>query len=205
MESKMNDEDLIAQGNRVKEGMRRRAAVYEEVGLKLEPMSHVNLWRHATRLTHLLTEATLVLVTPIRFGPTMNEWRHKSDKAAMVTRIIMREFATRREPLTQSRVVEMVGSRASVSTTKTVLNDGINLKLLRRVKGGYIPTELAIDESFERGLCKILQPSLVEFCRFVVSFHDSRENNLRLLDLEERKALHTDKEMTIQEKLYYER
>ena len=201
----MNDEELRAQSQRALDGMRRSANVYEEFGLELEPMSHTNLWRHATRLVQLLTEATLVLVTPIPFGPTMNKWRHKSDKAYMVTRLIMSEFAKRREPLTQSQVVETVGLRASISTTKTVLSDGVDLGLLHRVKGGYIPTALMIDESFERGLCKILQPVVVEFCRFVVSFHDSRENNLRLLELEKRQALNTDKEMTIQEKLYYEK
>lgn len=201
----MKDDELISHSRRALSGMQKRADVYEDLDILLEPMSHTNLWRHATRLTHLLTEVTLVLLTPIRFGETVNEWRHRSEKSNMVTRIIMREFCVRREPLSQSEVVQLVGARASISTTKNVLSDGVDLKLLQRVKGGYLPTSLMIDELFERGLWKILQPAVVEFCRFVVTFHDSRENNLRLLELEKRQALHTDKEMTIQEKLYYKK
>ena len=201
----MNDEELKAQCERALNGMRRRASVYEELGLKLEPMSHSSLWRHATRLTHLLTDMFLVLTQPCRYGPTVDEWRHRSDKSVTVTRIIINEFCVRREPLPQGEIVDLVGRHASLSTTKNVLSDGVDLKLLQRVKGGYIPTALLIDEIFERALWKILQPPVIELCRFVVSFHDTRENNLRLLELEERKSLATDKEMTIHEKLYYEK
>lgn len=201
----MNDEELKAQSERALKGMRRRANVYDDLGLKLEPMSHTNLWRHATRLTHLLTGMFLALTQPCRYGPTVDLWRHRSDKSVTVTRIIINEFCVRRKPLPQNEIVDLVGRHASLSTTKNVLSDGVDLKLLQRVKGGYIPTALLIDETFERALWKILQPAVVELCRFVVSFHDSRENNLRLLELEERKSLATDKEMTIQEKLYYEK
>lgn len=201
----MNDEELKAQSQRALKGMRRRANVYDDLGLELEPMSHTNLWRHATRLTHLLTDMFLVLAAPCRYGPTVDEWRHRSDKSVTVTRIIINEFCVRRKPLPQGEIVDLVGRHASLSTTKNVLSDGVDLQLLQRVKGGYIPTELLIDETFERGLWKILQPQVVELCRFVVSFHDSRENNLRLLELEKRQALNIDKEMTIQEKLYYEK
>lgn len=201
----MNDEELKAQSERALKGMRRRANVYDDLGLKLEPMSHTTLWRHATRLTHLLTDMVLTLTQPCRYGPTVDLWRNRSVKAIIVTRIILREFCVRREPLAQGEIVELVGRHASLSTTKNVLSDGVDLQLLKRVKGGYIPTALLIDETFERALWKILQPPVVELCRFVVSFHDSRENNLRLLQLEKRQALHTDKEMSIQEKLYYKK
>ena len=200
----MDNKDLIAQAERTKDGMRRRSRVYRNNDLELEPMSHTNLWRHATRLIHLMAKMSLSITSPLELGPTVNEWRYRSEKSLITTRYIIDEFAVRRKPLGQTEIVQIMAGRAAESTVKNVLRDGFDLGLLKRVTGGYIPTALMIDECFERALHRILQAPVVEFCRFVVNFHDSRENNLRLLELEERQALATDKEFTMQEKLFYE-
>ena len=200
----MDHNDLIDQAERAKAGMRRRSQVYRDNDIELEPMSHTNLWRHATRLIHLMATMSLTITKPLALGPTVNEWRYRSEKSLLTTRYIIDEFAVRRKPLGQTEFVQIMAGRASESNIKTVLRDGVELKLLQRVDGGYIPTALMIDECFERALHKILQAPVVEFCRFVVNFHDNRENNLRLLELEERQALATDKEFTMQEKLFYE-
>ncbi len=176
----MDDSGLIAQAHRTKDGMRRRSRVYRDNGLELEPMSHTNLWRHATRLIHLMATMSLTITKPLSLGPNVNEWRYPARHYLHKFRLFIDEFAVRRKPLGQTEFVQIMAGRVSESTIKTVLRDGVELKLLQRVDGGYIPTALMIDELFERALHKILQAPVVEFCRFVVNFHDNRENNLRL-------------------------
>lgn len=199
----MESEELIAQTNRASLGLQIRAKIYRKSGLELEPMSHKVLWRHATRFINLITTMTLTITRGMDdIGPQVNEWRYRSDKSLQVTRVIIHEFAKRRKPLGQTEFVQIMAGRASESTVKTVLRDGLDLALLKRIEGGYIPTPLLIDQLFERSLHLILQQPVVEFCRFVVNFHDSRENNLRLLELEERQPFTTDKNRTIQERIF---
>ena len=186
-------------------GFQERMKIYEQAGLEIEPISHSFIWRHKVSLVRLLTGVSIFFNQPPgATGPTVQKWRNISDKHREVTRFIIHHMQTAEGPLSQAELVRLCEEVASETSVKTVIREGKRLGLLKHVSGGYVFTDFCFIELFGRGLAKILNPTVVEFCRLVVRFWDQREENLKLQKLESQGLYKESSFLTIQEKLFEE-
>ena len=201
----MNSDDFETARKVAVAGFQERMKIYEEAGLEIEPISHSFIWRHKVSLVRLLTGVSIFLNRPPgAVGPTVQKWRHISDKHREVTRFIIHHMQTAEGPLSQAELVRLCEEVASETSVKTVIREGKRLGLLKHVTGGYVFTDFCFIELFGRGLAKILNPTVVEFCRLVVRFWDQREENLKLQKLESQGLYKESSFLTIQEKLFEE-
>tara|TARA_R100000700_G_scaffold20517_1_gene27261 strand:+ start:3382 stop:4029 length:648 start_codon:yes stop_codon:yes gene_type:complete len=187
------------------DGIQKRMEIYEAADLEIEPISHTFIWRHKVSLVRLLTGVSIALNRPPgKVGPIVQKWRYQSDKHRDVTRNIIHHMQMAEGPLTQTELVALCCDVASETSVKTVIREGKRLGLLKHVKGGYVFTELCFIELFGRGLAKILNPIVVEFCRLVVRFWDQREENLKLQKLEAQGLYKESSFVTMAERLHGE-
>jgi|TARA_R100000458_G_scaffold51798_1_gene52892 hypothetical protein len=201
----MNSDDFETARVAAVTGFQERMKIYEQAGLEIEPISHSFIWRHKVSLVRLLTGVSIFVNRPPGdAGPTVQKWRHQSDKHREVTRFIIHHMQTAEGPLSQAELVRLCEEVASETSVKTVIREGKRLGLLKHVTGGYVFTDLCFIELFGRGLARILNPTVVEFCRLVVRFWDQREENLKLQKLESQGLYKESSFVTIQEKLFEE-
>jgi len=161
------------------EGIAARAAerddFYCRVNQRAETASNRYLWRHRFYAQALLTDMMVVLLGDAVSGPTVAQWRAASQKQGLVARHIIRDCYAKRGPTTVNIIWKALKPAVSQGSVKKCFSAGIDLKLLKRVTGGYIPTGLLVTEMQERLTEKLMHPDVQAFCRFAVMWADQRQ------------------------------
>ena len=160
------------------EGIAARAAerddFYCRVNQRAETASNRYLWRHRFYAQALLTNAMFALLGAGISGPTVAQWRAPSQKQALIARQIIRDCYAKRGPTTVNIIWKALKPAASKGSVKKCFSAGVDLKLLKRVTGGYVPTALLVQEQQERLTEKLMDPDVQAFCRFAVMWADQR-------------------------------
>ena len=161
------------------EGIAARAAerddFYCRVNQRAETASNRYLWRHRFYAQALLTDMMVVLLGDAVSGPTVAQWRAASQKQASIARHIIRDCYQKRGPTPVNIIWQALKPAVSQGSVKKCFSAGVDLKLLKRVTGGYVPTTLLVREMQERLTEKLMDPDVQAFCRFATMWHDQRQ------------------------------
>jgi|TARA_R100000458_G_C8132904_1_gene147195 hypothetical protein len=143
---------------------------------------------------------------PIDYGveidDAIREWRETSTVGNVVTRNAI-VLAVTRDYFTTADVEVACGNLAKRTAIKKLLTTGVEMDLLKRDNDWrYRPTNKLIQISWWRTLVKLLDPNVVEFCRYVVMFDDMRLVAGRVGELEAA-STYRGKFKSVHEQLYY--
>ena len=147
-------------------------------------------WRTRFLSIRLFTSMGLWLArNPIDYGvigidDCIREWRETSTVGNVVTRNAI-VLAVTRDYFTTADVEVACGASAKRTAIKKLLGEGVEIGLLERDSDWhYRATNKLILTSFWRTLVKLLDPQVVEFCRYVVMFDEMRLVAQRVGELE---------------------
>ncbi len=176
--------------------LHRAKDIYDFMNKRFSVNQQIVLWRFRYRAIYLfsamglwITQHPDEIVKGASYGQTIKQWRNSSKVGISLTRIILMTLSTQpRATLAELEVLcAPYGKRTAL---KKLLKEGVALRLLRSTCEGYEPTELLIDEGFDRVIFKILNDDVIEFCEFVVMFKNMRENAHGVADLEKQNRLY---------------
>ncbi len=166
---------IVERAKKAVERMRRTKRIYDLLDAEHDITADRYLWRHRLYSQQLLTDAMVALLDETKSGPTIAVWREASLKHQIVTRQIISAMYNARGPVKIVEIIEEMDGTASESTIKSCFSHGVDLRLIKKVRGGFIPTELCIDELQDRLTEKLLDPAVQAFCRFAVMWVDQRQ------------------------------
>ena len=180
----------------LQEKLHRAKDIYDFMNERFSVNQQVVLWRFRYRAIYLFSAMGLwinrhpdEIVKGTNYGQVIRELRNSSKVGTALTRVILMTLST--QPRATLAELEMLcapyGKRTAL---KKLLKEGIALGLLRSTCEGYEPTELLIDEAFDRVIFKILNDDVIKFCEFVVMFKNMRENAQAVANLEKQNRLY---------------
>jgi len=173
---------LTAEAEALRKRATRSKAAYDKIGEEREISSHRYLWRNRFYAQALLTDAMVVLVEDGVNGPTVAKWRGSSPKQGLIARYIIRDCYKKRGATTVNIIYNALECEISKTSIKTCFKSGMELGLLQRIAGGYIPTDLLINEMQFRFVEKTLHPDVQAYCRFAAMWADQRQMALDAMD-----------------------
>ena len=153
--------------------------IYAPLGQRWSVNPFIFAWRTRFLSIRLFTNMGLWLArNPIDYGIEMEDsirkWRETSTVGNVVTRNAI-VLAVTRDHFTTADVEVACGNLAKRTAIKKLLTEGVKMDLLKRDNDWrYRPTNKLILTSFWRTMVKLLDPNVVEFCRYVVMFDDMR-------------------------------
>ena len=156
--------------------MVRNKKMYDDIGREFEVSADRYLNRHAFYAQELMSKAMIAIISPSVSGPNVQKWRDMSTSNATIARWITMAVYEFRGPVKLAVLLALAGDADAKETSiKKCLADGVRLKLLKRVRGGYLPTHLLVDELQDRMGEKMMNEDVQRFCRFVVMWGDQRK------------------------------
>ena len=176
--------------------LNRARDIYEYMNKRFSVNQQIVLWRFRYRAIYLFCAMGLwmsqhpdEMVKGAKYGKTVKAWRNSSKVGTPVTRVIMMTLSTQPKA-TLAELEVLCAPYGKRTALKKLLKEGVELELLRSTCEGYEPTELLIDETFDRVNFKILDDRVVQFCEFVVMFKNMRENAQSVGELEKQNRLY---------------
>jgi len=176
--------------------LNRARDIYEYMNKRFSVNQQIVLWRFRYRAIYLfsamglwMTQHPDEMVKGATYGKTVKAWRNSSKVGTPVTRVIMMTLSTQPKA-TLAELEVLCAPYGKRTALKKLLKEGVELGLLRSTCEGYEPTELLIDETFDRVNFKILDDRIVEFAEFVVMFKNMRENAQSVGELEKQNRLY---------------
>lgn len=175
LETSLNNQQVRQRADQAKTRMQRNAKMYKLIDKEYEVSSDRYLQRHNIYLQELFTKAMIVLLEETKSGPTVQKWRDLSGKNMLVARYIVAAVYAKRGPVTMKELFAATKDKASQTSVETCVRDGKDLKLLRRTKAGYLPTELLVDQLQDRLGEKLMNDDVQRFFKFAVMWADQRQ------------------------------
>lgn len=163
--------------------------IYAPLGQRWAVNPFIFAWRTRFLSIRLFTSMGLWLQkNPIEYGVEIDDvlrrWRETSTVGNVVTRNAI-VLAVTRDYFTTADVEVACGALAKRTAIKKLLTEGVEMGLLERDSDWhYRATNKLILTSFWRTLVKLLDPQVVEFCRYVVMFDEMRLVAQRVGELE---------------------
>lgn len=167
-----------------------RDKIYAPLGQRWSVNPFVYAWRTRFLSIRLFTNMGLWLArTPIDYGVEIDdcvrEWRESSAVGNVITRNAI-VLAVQQKHFTTAQLEVACGAEAKRTAIKKVLSTGVNMDLLTRDEHWrYRATNKLILTSFWRVLVKLMDPDVVEFCRYVVMFDEVRNAAERVGNMED--------------------
>ena len=185
--------------------LHRAKDIYDFMNKRFSVNQHLVLYRLRYRAIYLFSAMGLWInqhpddfVKGAKFGQTIKKWRNSSKVGFPVSRIILMTLSTQPKA-TLAELEVLCAPYCKRTALKKLLKEGVELGLLRSTCEGYEPTELLIDEAFDRVNVKILDDNVVEFCEFVVMFKNMRENARHVGELERQNRLYSVNKNIVEE------
>jgi|GEM_PF-5956358 len=170
---------------RAKRKISRARQIYAAYNKPFSVNAHTSFYSTRQRATYLWQKCSMRMMrtrnllekNPIDppVGPTMAEWRESNKAAPYVSKEIIAQAMLTMAPVRLSQIEEGVDGMAGRSAVKSVLKTGVELGLLKRVNDGYSLTEECVSEVEERIIAGMLNDDVIEFCRYVVMFDETRK------------------------------
>ena len=174
----MNDEigARLAMGH--KRVSDRQRELYERHDLEYELSSDRYMYKHSIYAQNLMTKALIALLQDTGKSQNFYKWRNMAPSYELVVRYLADVFYERRGVVKMAEFVQILDGKASKSTIRNCLNDGISLGLIKRSKSGYLPTELWQDESEARMIERMVNDDIIAFCEFALMWRNQRKHAL---------------------------
>lgn len=174
----MNDEigARLALGH--KQVSDRQRELYERHDLEYELSSDRYIYKHSIYAQNLMTKALIALLQDTGKSQNFYKWRNMAPSYELVVRYLADVFYERRGVVKMAEFVQILDGKASKSTIRNCLNDGMSLGLIKRSNSGYLPTELWQDESEARMIERMLNDDIIAFCEFALMWRNQRKHAL---------------------------
>lgn len=173
---------------KTKENLKRYEGIYKVLNERFSVNPCVFVWRTRYRAIYLFSKMSLWLRDdPLEgYGETIKKWRDEHvNVGAVVTRNII-AIGAQQKYFTRAEVEVAVGNAAKGTAVKSVIRSGVRLGLIsEHPSNQYALTELAIEEALDRVFFKLLTPSIIEFCEYVVMWNNMRKMAQQVGELEQ--------------------
>ncbi len=154
----------------------RKEKLYDTHSLKYELSSDRFLYKHSLYAQNLMTKALIALLEDTGKSQKFYKWRNMAPSYELVVRYIANIFYERRDVVKMAEFVQILDGKASKSTIRNCLNDGISLGLIRRYKSGYLPTQLWENETEERMIERMENEDVIAFFEFALMWRNQRKH-----------------------------
>lgn len=154
----------------------RRNKLYSSHNLEYEMSSDCYLYKHSLYAQNLMTKALIALLEDTGRSHNFYKWRNMAPMYELIVRYLAEVFYERRGVVKMADFLRILDGKASKSTIRNCLNDGISLGLVKRVKGGYIPTQLWEDETEERLIERMENDDIIAFFEFAIMWRNQRKH-----------------------------
>lgn len=157
--------------------LRRSHMIYKRRKERWSVGPQTFIWRTRYEGIRLFAEMFEWISQPVPLGETIQEWSNEQKGAGQpISRACLALSVTQEKFSTAEVIVALKERDLAESTIKKGLSNGVKHGLLRQPKKGwYQPTDLFIAEAFERTLYRLLDPNVVEFCKYVLMVNSMRE------------------------------
>jgi hypothetical protein len=174
---------------RMQTSIAKRRKIYDACNARFSVNPFIFLWRTRYRAIYLFSQMGLWLQQHPKidgYGATIRQWRESHiNVGGFVSRSIL-ALGTTQKHFTRAEIEVAVGSAAKPTAIKTVIRTGIELKLLKKCGAdSYRLTHLCVEEAFDRVIFKMLTPSILEFCEYVVMWNQMQKTAQHVGELEQ--------------------
>ncbi len=157
----------------------RREKLYDTHNLEYELSSDRFLYKHSLYAQNLMTKAVIAFLEDTGTSTNFYKWRNIAPSYELIVRYIANVFYERRGVVKMAEFVQILDGKASKSTIRNCLNDGISLGLVRRYKSGYLPTQLWEDQTEERMIERMENKDIIAFFEFAIMWRTQRAHALK--------------------------